>query len=95
MQLTSDLATMLSIVVKFIPQNFEAIGEPQVELCLVKFGKLDIPIRSLFANPVTFWWFGEITKIHQIKYLLNLLLLPNAYESMSLLKYKSVRQYKI
>jgi len=53
MQLISDFVTTLSNVVKFIPLNFEAIGEPQAELCLVKVGKSDVPIRPLFANPVT------------------------------------------
>jgi len=45
---------MLSDVVKFIPQNFKAIGGLQTELCLVKVEKLDACIRPLFANPVTY-----------------------------------------
>jgi len=45
---------MLSKVVKFIPQNFEAISGLQAELCLVKVEKLDACIRFLFANPVTY-----------------------------------------
>jgi len=45
---------MLSNVVKFILQNFEAMAQLQVELCLVKFGKLDACIKPLFANPVTY-----------------------------------------
>ena len=35
-------------------QNFRALGKPQAELCLLKFEKLDVCIRPLFANPVTY-----------------------------------------
>jgi len=39
-QLSLVLVTILSNVVKFIPQNFEAIAELKAELCLVKVEKL-------------------------------------------------------
>jgi len=45
---------MLSNVVKFIPQIFEAIDGLKAELCLVKFEKSDACIRPLFANPATY-----------------------------------------
>jgi len=44
-QLSSNLVTMLSNVVQFIPQNFEAIAVLQAELCLVKVEKLDACIK--------------------------------------------------
>ena len=45
---------MLSNVVKFITQNFEAIAGLEAELCLVKVDKLDACMRPLFANLVTY-----------------------------------------
>jgi len=51
---SSNLVTMLSNVVKFIPQNFEAIAALQAELCLVEFENLNACIRPLFANLVTY-----------------------------------------
>jgi len=45
---------VLSNVVKFIPQNFEAKAQLQAKLCLVKFEKLDACIRPLSANPVSY-----------------------------------------
>jgi len=41
----SNMDTILSNVIKRIPQNFEAIVGLQAELCLVKFQKLDACIQ--------------------------------------------------
>ena len=49
-QLSSNLVTVLSNVVKFNPQKFEAITQRQDKLCLSKFEKLRACIRSFFAH---------------------------------------------